>query len=64
MLLYKMELATGSQQKISAKFQCSLCNYKCNKNSEWQKHILTAKHIKRDAEHTLLTKQLQKKICC
>jgi hypothetical protein len=59
-----MDLETTSQQKISPKFYCSLCNYKCNKNSEWQKHILTAKHTKRDAEHTLLTKKLQKKIYC
>jgi hypothetical protein len=59
-----MDLETASQQKISAKFHCTLCNYKCNKNSEWQKHILTAKHAKRTAEHTLVTKQLQKKIYC
>ena len=59
-----MDLATETQQKISAKFHCTLCNYKCNKNSEWQKHILTAKHTKRTTEHTLLTKQLQKKIHC
>jgi Txe/YoeB family toxin of Txe-Axe toxin-antitoxin module len=30
--------------KISAKFVCEKCNYKCNKNSEYNKHILTAKH--------------------
>ena len=59
-----MDLETGTQQKISAKFNCALCNYKCNKNSEWQKHILTGKHTKREAEHTLLTKKLQKKIYC
>ena len=59
-----MDLETAPQQKISAKFHCTLCNYKCNKNSEWQKHILTAKHTKRTAEHDLLAKKLQKKIYC
>jgi hypothetical protein len=30
--------------KISAKFFCEKCNYKCSKNSEFNKHILTNKH--------------------
>jgi hypothetical protein len=32
--------------KISYKFICEKCNYKCNKKSEYSKHLLTAKHIK------------------
>ena len=31
--------------KISYKFFCEKCNYKCNKQSEYNKHNLTAKHI-------------------
>ena len=30
--------------KISAKFYCEKCNYKCCKQSEYNKHILTNKH--------------------
>ena len=30
--------------KISIKFYCECCNYKCSKQSEYTKHILTAKH--------------------
>ena len=30
--------------KISAKFFCENCNYKCSKQSEYNKHILTRKH--------------------
>ena len=30
--------------KISAKFFCEKCNYKCSKQSEYNKHILTNKH--------------------
>ena len=38
-----MSLADKSP-KISAKFICESCNYKCSKQSEYNKHILTAKH--------------------
>ena len=31
--------------KISAKFYCETCDYKCCKQSEYNKHILTNKHI-------------------
>jgi hypothetical protein len=30
--------------KISAKFNCEKCHYKCSKQSEYNKHILTNKH--------------------
>jgi hypothetical protein len=30
--------------KISIKFYCECCDYKCSKQSEYTKHILTAKH--------------------
>ena len=30
--------------KISAKIFCEKCNYKCSKQSEYSKHILTNKH--------------------
>ena len=30
--------------QISYKYYCNLCNYKCNKNSEYTKHISTNKH--------------------
>ena len=43
------------------KFHCTLCNYKSNKNSEWQKHILTAKHNKiQQAANVLFAKQQKK----
>ena len=31
-------------EKISYNFFCEKCNYKCNKKSEFNKHLLTAKH--------------------
>ena len=35
---------TKKSPKISAKFFCENCNYKCSKQSEFNKHILTNKH--------------------
>ena len=35
---------TQKSPKISAKFYCEKCNYKCCKQSEYNKHILTNKH--------------------
>jgi len=35
---------TEESPKISAKFCCDNCNYKCSKPSEYNKHISTAKH--------------------
>ena len=33
--------------KVAQKFLCEKCNYKCCKQSDFNKHLLTAKHIKR-----------------
>ena len=35
---------TEKPPKISAKFICEKCDYKCSKQSEYNKHILTNKH--------------------
>ena len=35
---------TDKSPQISYKYYCNLCNYKCNKNSEYTKHISTNKH--------------------
>ena len=37
-------LPTEKSPKISAKFCCDNCNYKCSKLSEYNKHISTTKH--------------------
>ena len=49
-------MLTKNLQKIPLKFICEHCNYTCSKQSEFNKHLLTAKHEKR----TMLTKNLQK----
>jgi hypothetical protein len=59
-----MDLATFSQQKNAILFNCNLCDYKCCKNSEWQRHIFTAKHKKRQNTTVLATKTLEKPLFC
>jgi len=39
--------------KIANKFVCKKCDYKCCKQSDYEKHLLTAKHKKDDAEDIL-----------
>ena len=39
-------MVTKNLQKISYKFYCEKCDYKCCKQSEYNKHLLTAKHQK------------------
>jgi len=54
-------MMTKKSPKISEKFNCVKCHYKCFKQSEWNKHILTLKHINDDAE--LHKNLLNKKSC-
>ena len=37
-------MLTKKSPKISYNFFCEKCNYKCNKKSEFNKHLMTAKH--------------------
>ena len=39
-------MLTKKSPKISYKFSCEKCNYKCSKQSEYSKHLSTAKHKK------------------
>ena len=29
------------------KFHCNICDFKCSKNIDWTRHVLTRKHINR-----------------
>ena len=42
-------METKSRQKspkIASIFSCEKCNYKCRKESDYKKHLLTRKHLK------------------
>jgi len=41
---------------FTEKFSCEFCNIKCSRNKEWERHILTAKHLKRASGSNLAEK--------
>jgi hypothetical protein len=43
-------MMTKKSPKVAKNFYCEKCDYECCKQSDWNKHALTAKHIKDDAE--------------
>jgi hypothetical protein len=53
-------MTTKNIQKSPYKFICEKCNYKCNKKSEFSKHLNTAKHNKTTNDNT---ENLQCYIC-
>jgi hypothetical protein len=59
-----MDLATFSQQKNAKNFICQQCDYKCCKTSEWDRHIATAKHKKKQNATILATKMPEKALFC
>ena len=40
----------------SPDYNCKYCNYNCSKNSDMKKHCLTTKHLKREKEYNMDTK--------
>jgi len=41
-----LQKATAENAKNAKKFICELCDFKCCKLSDWNRHIITLKHIK------------------
>jgi len=38
-------MSTEKRQKNAIIFSCELCDYKCNKKSDWNRHIERKKHL-------------------
>jgi hypothetical protein len=53
---------TEKSPKISVKYFCEKCNYKCCKQSEFNKHILTAKH--KNLQNPISHLEIPKKYIC
>ena len=53
-------MTTINIHKSPYKFICEKCNYKCNKNSEFSKHLKTAKHNKTTHNNQI---NLQSNVC-
>jgi hypothetical protein len=56
-------MSTKKSPKISKIFNCETCDYTCSKNSEWTKHILTAKH-KKSTDSTSINEKTANSYCC
>ena len=50
--------------KIANKFVCKKCDYKCSKQSDYDKHLMTAKHKKDDVEDILEDEKLANQYFC
>ena len=55
-------METINETEKSPKFICELCDYKCFKNSDINKHLLTKKHINSEKEYKKDTKDTTPKI--
>uniref|UniRef100_A0A6C0KVC9 C2H2-type domain-containing protein n=1 Tax=viral metagenome TaxID=1070528 RepID=A0A6C0KVC9_9ZZZZ len=56
-------MSTEKSPKISKKYECEFCDYICFKNSEWSKHLLTAKH-KKTSGATVGNEKISNAFCC
>ena len=57
-------METKSRQKspkIALIFSCEKCNYRCKKESDYKKHLLTRKHLK-ETNGTMETRRKPKKV--
>lgn len=52
-------LATKNEQNEPEEYWCKLCDYKCSKKFNWDRHILTSKHKKTANSNILATKSEQ-----
>ena len=53
-------MLTISNTQNTQKFQCEKCAFKCSKKSYWERHIITAKHIKLTKANDILSTDVKK----
>ena len=53
-------MLTEKNEKNEKKYECKLCNYITFKKTDYNRHILTAKHQNKAFVDTLFTKNAQK----
>jgi hypothetical protein len=56
-------MATKKHEKNTVKFYCNLCNFKCSRKGEWNRHVITRKHINSTNGNDFNTKKHQSFIC-
>ena len=57
---FRNNLVAKNGIKVASKYYCEKCDYICSKKYNWDKHLLTAKHIKETTETDLEIKSGEK----
>ena len=57
-------MTTKKLEKTSPKFFCEKCDFKCFTNTDWSRHIVTAKHIKTTNNNEKNLENLKAKLVC
>jgi hypothetical protein len=53
-------LVANSGKIVANNYNCDICNYKCSKKYNWEKHILTSKHINATNSNNITTESGKK----
>jgi hypothetical protein len=59
MATFSNNYETKSSKTSCVEFNCQYCDYKCCKKFNWDRHILSAKHLKTTNSNTIATKNEQ-----
>jgi len=62
-----LKKANAENAENAKKFFCQICDFKCSKLSDWNRHIVTLKHIKANncyQNANAITPKNAEKICC
>ena len=57
-------MTTKKLEKTSPKFLCEKCDFKCFTNTDWNRHIITSKHIKTTDNNEKNLENLKPKYIC
>ena len=57
-------MTTKKLEKTSHKYFCENCDFKCFTNTDWNRHIITSKHIKTTNSNEKTCENLKPKYVC
>ena len=57
------DIITTNATRLTQKFTCELCTYGCSKESDFDKHLVTRKHLNNDKPFVNDIKDIKKYVC-
>jgi len=60
MATFSNNLVAKSSKKLHPDYYCEICDYKCSKKYNWEKHLLTSKHLFATNSNNIATEKWQK----